>query len=168
MDEVVAMVTSLQQGRQGPYAVAKSDVVEGSITFSLSPPTWSEGEQPEPAHFVVLSGIRRMSAGWRASRARFYGPADAARELPGDSTHFGLARAEEPPGEMDSEERRAVAADTAAPSHLHSWVVERESSDTLRLDLLFVGPGPVSTWMGFQEAARLIADLENVLNSDTG
>ncbi len=70
-----ATVRAKQQGPRGWYAIAESGTVEGSITFSLKPPTWNDAH-PEPRDVVVLTRLRKNNAGWRAERARFLHPAD--------------------------------------------------------------------------------------------
>lgn len=63
-------------GPHGPYAMACSEELEGSITFSLDPKVWQEDEWPEEGSIVVLSRIVEKRAGWRARCGRFSGPAD--------------------------------------------------------------------------------------------
>lgn len=63
-------------GPHGPYAVATSDNLEGSVTFSLRPSVWQEKSWPERGTVVVLSDIRRKRAGWRAQLGRFMRPSD--------------------------------------------------------------------------------------------
>lgn len=76
MDNLTATVTSLRSGRFGPFAIASSDMVDGSVTFSLRQPVWDETRDPEPGDTVYLSTLRRTKAGWRALRGRFLKPAD--------------------------------------------------------------------------------------------
>jgi hypothetical protein len=65
----------IEDGNHGPYAVAY--VTEfGLVTFSLNSPVWKENAWPEGGSIVVLSGITRKRAGWRAGHARFWQLAD--------------------------------------------------------------------------------------------
>ena len=66
---------SITDGKHGPYAVASSKSF-GLITFSLAPPVWNESIWPEGGSVVVLSGITKKRAGWRANSARFWQLAD--------------------------------------------------------------------------------------------
>jgi hypothetical protein len=61
-----------------PYAVAKHDDVEGSITFSLSEEVWKEKQFPQVGERVTLDELRRGPKGWRAKAARFTTPQDEA------------------------------------------------------------------------------------------
>jgi hypothetical protein len=65
-----ATVQKIVNGRHGRYAVATSEDVLGSITFSLSFPYWKEVEDPDPGTIVNLSNLRKKKDGWRAMRAR--------------------------------------------------------------------------------------------------
>lgn len=60
-----------EQGPHGPYAIAKADGSDGSITFSLEPTVWQENEFPKPGEVVHLSRLRKKRAGWRAKQARY-------------------------------------------------------------------------------------------------
>jgi len=71
--EVVAVVQSVVAGNHGRYAVAISNDIEGSITFSLRKDVWREKEDPEPGTYVVLLELRKKRKGWRAYKARFFG-----------------------------------------------------------------------------------------------
>jgi len=71
-----AVVQKVIDGKHGCYAVANSDKIEGSITFSLDPTVWKEKVYPQEGYMVVLSDIRKKSAGWRAHSARFLRPND--------------------------------------------------------------------------------------------
>lgn len=74
---VIAIIQSvIPNGKHGPYAVATAEGVEGSITFSLSSPVWTENDQPEPGTRVILDNLRQKSAGWRALSARYVRLAD--------------------------------------------------------------------------------------------
>jgi hypothetical protein len=66
----------IREGKHGPFVVATSDQLEGSVTFSLEPTVWLEQEQPEDGMFVFLGKIRQKRAGWRAKLARFWKPSD--------------------------------------------------------------------------------------------
>ena len=66
----------IQKGKHGPYAVASTEGVKGTITFSLTEPVWKEKDWPEPGHQVVLADLRKKSAGWRAQEGRFLRPSD--------------------------------------------------------------------------------------------
>ncbi len=57
-------------GLHGPYAVARSSEL-GLITFPVK-----ENDYPEPGIWVVLTEIRKKSAGWRAQTWRFLEPSD--------------------------------------------------------------------------------------------
>jgi len=72
-EETVAVFQAVVMGKHGRYAVATSDDVEGSITFSLGEEVWQEKDDPEPGVYLVLSGLHKKRSGWRASRARFLG-----------------------------------------------------------------------------------------------
>lgn len=67
---------TVSNGRHGPYAVATSDEMTGSITFSLDPPVWQEDDVPESGVSVLLSDLRKKRAGWRALSGRFLRPSD--------------------------------------------------------------------------------------------
>ena len=71
-----AVVQKTVNGRHGPYAVATSDSIRGSITFSLHPPVWGERDIPEAGVSVLLSDIRQKRAGWRAMSGRLLRPSD--------------------------------------------------------------------------------------------
>lgn len=60
----------------GPYAVATSDEVRGSITFSLRQSVWQERVLPCKGVYVVLFDLRKCKGGWRAMCGRFFQPAD--------------------------------------------------------------------------------------------
>jgi len=71
-----AVVQQTKDGHRGRFAIAITDDIEGSITFSLEKSVWEEDDEPEPGTLVVLSGLIRKQAGWRARRARFLTPDD--------------------------------------------------------------------------------------------
>jgi len=62
-------------GQHGPYAKATSEAL-GTITFSLKPSVWEEKRFPEEGTYVVLSGLIKKRAGWRADSGRFLRPSD--------------------------------------------------------------------------------------------
>lgn len=65
----------IRYGRHGPYAVGRCTEL-GSVTFALNMPVWPEEEWPETGMYVVLTGIRKKRAGWRAQHGRFLKPSD--------------------------------------------------------------------------------------------
>ena len=74
-----AMVTTVcPHGLHGPYAVAlfSGQQPDSYITFSLDSKVWKEDEWPETGVYVILSKIRKNSAGWRANHGRFLRPSD--------------------------------------------------------------------------------------------
>jgi len=70
----------LPNGKHGPFAVASSDGLRGSITFSLESNVWQEDEWPEEGMFVFLGKLRQKRAGWRAKQGRFWKPSDEQTE----------------------------------------------------------------------------------------
>jgi hypothetical protein len=71
-------------GKHGPYAVALSDdPAPRNITFALTPSVWGNNPAPEPGTVVMLSGLVRKRAGWRATGSRHVTLAD---EQPARST----------------------------------------------------------------------------------
>ncbi len=66
----------VKKAKHGPYAVATSEGVKGSITFSLGEGIWKEKSLPERGYVVLLNDLRKKRAGWRAEQARFLRPAD--------------------------------------------------------------------------------------------
>lgn len=87
MDIIKAIVQIvIASGPHGPYAVATSKTLEGSVTFSLEPTVWQEEDWPEAGNVVLLSRIRRKRAGWRAKAGRYYLPSDEQPEKSKDST----------------------------------------------------------------------------------
>lgn len=77
MEAVTAIVQDVvRRGRHGPYAVATSDKIGGSITFSLDSNVWQEQAVPEPGTHVYLTDLRKKRAGWRALSGRFTRPSD--------------------------------------------------------------------------------------------
>jgi hypothetical protein len=58
----------IPDGKHGAYAVARHPDI-GSVTFSLSAPTWTETDDPEPGEVISLSNLRQMQRGWRANTA---------------------------------------------------------------------------------------------------
>ena len=65
----------IPDGKHGPYAVASVDTL-GSVTFSLRLRLGIENDLPEGGSIVILSGITKKRAGWRASQGRFLQPSD--------------------------------------------------------------------------------------------
>lgn len=63
-------------GKHGPYAVATSDELGGSVTFSLGTDVWHERNIPEPGVQVFLCDLQKKRAGWRAMYGRLYRPSD--------------------------------------------------------------------------------------------
>ena len=77
---IVATVQKvIENGRHGPFVVAISDNLKGSVTFSLREPGWSEKRWPEPGDVVVIEDVYKKRAGWRAKNARFFRPSDQKR-----------------------------------------------------------------------------------------
>ena len=73
MESVKAIVQEvIRDGNHGPFAVAKSGQLEGSVTFSLEPTVWQEQEWPERGMSVYLEELRQKRAGWRAKKGRFW------------------------------------------------------------------------------------------------
>ncbi len=64
-------------GKHGPYCVARSTDI-GPITFQLTESVWNEQIWPEHGTYVMLSGLMKKKAGWRASSARFEIPSDSS------------------------------------------------------------------------------------------
>jgi len=80
LDELEATVQKIvPTGRHGSYAVAGTNLVKGSITFSLGGGVWQEESWPESGSIVVLSQLVKKEAGWRAMRGRFLKPSDEAK-----------------------------------------------------------------------------------------
>jgi predicted anti-sigma-YlaC factor YlaD len=71
----------IAQGPHGPYAVAASEALEGSVTFSLDPTVWQEEDWPEAGSVVLLSKVRQRRAGWRSQSARFVTPSDISNSI---------------------------------------------------------------------------------------
>jgi len=77
LETIKAVVQKVvQEGKHGPFAVATSDQLEGSVTFSLEPTVWEEDEWPEEGMVVLLKKLRQKRAGWRAKTGRFFRPSD--------------------------------------------------------------------------------------------
>lgn len=78
MNELKAIIQKIvPDGKHGsPFAVATSEELLGSITFSLDPDVWKEKTIPQNGTFVCLSDIQLKRAGWRALNARFWRPSD--------------------------------------------------------------------------------------------
>ena len=56
----------IPRGNHGPFAIASSEKIDSSITFSLEPTVWKEDEWPEEGTVVLLGKLRKKRAGWRA------------------------------------------------------------------------------------------------------
>ena len=83
-DMVTAIVQAIVlNGKHGPYAVATSEKVDGSITFSLSRSVWQERGVPEQGVYVRLSRLRKKRDGWRAHHGRFLRPSDEQPAMKG-------------------------------------------------------------------------------------
>lgn len=82
VDAVVKAVVQkvVSEGRHGPFAVATSDGLDGSVTFSLERTIWKEKEWPEEGMYVLLGKLRQKRAGWRAKAGRFFKPSDEQTE----------------------------------------------------------------------------------------
>ncbi len=81
MEEIKAVIQKVvSEGDHGPFAVATSESIDGSITFSLEPTVWQEDEWPEEGMIVVLGKLRKKRAGWRAKSGRFLKPSDEQTE----------------------------------------------------------------------------------------
>jgi hypothetical protein len=69
LESVKAVVQKvIREGKHGPFAVATSDQLKGSVTFSLEPTVWQESDQPEEGMYVFLGNIRQKRAGWRITK----------------------------------------------------------------------------------------------------
>lgn len=81
-DSIVAVITKISNGRNGPFAIAvpEQDCSMGSLTFSLNKPCWNESTLPEAGIYVVLSSLTKKSAGWRADQGRFFKPSDEQKK----------------------------------------------------------------------------------------
>jgi hypothetical protein len=75
----LARIIDRVNGKHGPYAVTilPSGGKEFSVTFSLGWEVWKEDIVPERGTTVVLGGLIKKKAGWRASSARLYSLLDA-------------------------------------------------------------------------------------------
>ena len=77
MNTIKAVVHKvIRDGTHGPFAVATSEGIDGSVTFSLDPSVWKEKEWPESGMVVSLGKLRKKRAGWRAKEVRFWKPSD--------------------------------------------------------------------------------------------
>jgi len=82
LDAIVAVVQKvIREGEHGPFAVATSDQLDGSVTFSLEPTVWKEKDCPEEGMIVLLEELRKKRAGWRAKKGRFLKPSDEQTEI---------------------------------------------------------------------------------------
>ena len=81
LEEIKAIVQKVVlEGNHGPFAVATSENIDGSITFSLEPTVWQKDEWPEQGMIVILSKLRKKRAGWRAKKGWFLKPSDEQTE----------------------------------------------------------------------------------------
>ncbi len=62
----------IPKGKHGPFAIATSESLKGSITFSLEPTVWLEKDWPEEGAIVLLTKLRKKRAGWRAKQGRHW------------------------------------------------------------------------------------------------
>lgn len=77
MSHLKAVVRAIvPKGKHGPFAIATSEKLDGSVTFSLEPTVWKEVEWPEEGMQVFLAKLRQKRAGWRAKLGRFWKPSD--------------------------------------------------------------------------------------------
>ena len=58
----------IPKGKHGPFAIATSEYLKGSITFSLEPTVWLEKDWPEEGAIVLLTQLRKKRLGWRAKQ----------------------------------------------------------------------------------------------------
>lgn len=81
-DAVIKVVVQkvVPGGKHGAFAVATSEGLNGSVTFSLEPTVWKEEEWPEEGMYVLLGKLRQKRAGWRAKTGRFFKPSDEQTE----------------------------------------------------------------------------------------
>lgn len=68
------------EGKRGSYVVTRSEIIDdGTITFSedaWEPDSLEFVPLPEPRTIVVLTGLFKTPAGWRARKARLLRPED--------------------------------------------------------------------------------------------
>lgn len=73
METIKAVVQKIvRQGRHGPFFIATSEKINGSVTCSLEITIWREEKWPEEGEYVHLSELREKRAGWRAKQGRFW------------------------------------------------------------------------------------------------
>lgn len=84
MDDTVTAVVQkvILNGKHGPYAIATSEYIVGSITFSLEKGVWNEPCSPERGVVVMLSDLQKKRAGWRALNGRLFKPTDEQQPKP--------------------------------------------------------------------------------------
>lgn len=89
MDTIRAIVQQvIREGKHGPFVVATSNQIDGSVTFSLEPTVWMEDEWPEEGMVVHLGKLRRKRAGWRAKEGRFWKLSDEQTQQPARSNEM--------------------------------------------------------------------------------
>lgn len=67
MDNIKAVVQKvIRDGKHGPFVVATSDQLEGSVTLSFKPTVWEEKEWPEEGMIILLGKLIQKRAEWRA------------------------------------------------------------------------------------------------------
>ena len=73
MNQLIAVVQDvISDGTHGPYVIATSEYVIGSITFSLKSDVWGENREPEQGNLVVLSDLDKKTSGGRARQPWYY------------------------------------------------------------------------------------------------
>ncbi len=77
MKEVRATVRFVDMNSaKGAYALAWSNELIATVSFSVIEDVWRESIDPEIGMVVVLSGVHERDKGWRATSARMVTPAD--------------------------------------------------------------------------------------------
>jgi len=76
LDRYTARVFKVVLDDPNPYALARSDDVEGTIFFLLDPNVWHDATPPVEHMMVVLEDIYLTKKGWRAQSARKVRPDD--------------------------------------------------------------------------------------------
>lgn len=67
-NEIIGIVVKVEVDKPKPYAVTKTEVHEGSVTFSLS--VWSGKSPPQTGQVVLLGDVIRTGRGLRANSAQ--------------------------------------------------------------------------------------------------